>query len=89
MKKELTSFLERGFKLSYKMYYENGDKVRVTFVNDKVLIGKVVDWVHPDDSEDDIEELTIEPDRSPENGKLTGLYINFNVTEVLKTEKLN
>lgn len=75
--------------MKYKMQQEIGDKVKVTFVDNQVLIGKVVDWVIPGDSEDNLEELSIIPDENQENGNLKGLRINFNETEVYKVEKLN
>lgn len=57
-------------------------KVRVTFVDDHVLIGIVDHWTSPGDSEKGLEELTI----VPTEGNLKGHYINFDESEVKKIE---
>ncbi|WP_400194622.1 hypothetical protein [Lysinibacillus telephonicus] len=57
-------------------------KIKVTFVDEEVLIGMVDHWTSPGDSENGVEELTI----IPTEGKLKGQYINFDETEVKNIE---
>ena len=64
------------------IYYDTGTKVKVTFLDNKTLVGTVDHWTPPSDSEDNLEELTI----VPTEGKLKDRHVNFNESEVKTIE---
>ncbi|MGE6602602.1 hypothetical protein ACQKEY_12830 [Lysinibacillus fusiformis] len=64
------------------IFYDTGTKIKVTFTDDQSLIGTVDHWTSRNDSEDDVQELTIKPT----DGELKGQLVNFNENEVKKIE---
>ncbi|MFA1738452.1 hypothetical protein [Lysinibacillus fusiformis] len=64
------------------IYYDTGTKIKVTFTDDQFLIGIVDHWTSSNDSEDDVQELTIKPT----DGELKDQLVNFNENEVKKIE---
>lgn len=64
------------------IYYDSGEKIKVTFTDKQTLIGVVDHWTSPADSEEGVQELTIKPIE----GKLKGRLVNFNEKEVNKIE---
>lgn len=64
------------------MFYDSGVKIKVTFTDDQTLVGIVDHWTSSNDSEDGVQELTIEPTE----GKLKDQLVNFNENEVSTIE---
>lgn len=64
------------------IYYDSGEKIKVTFTDNQTLIGTVDHWTSSADSEDDVQELTIKPIE----GELKGRLVNFNEKEIKKIE---
>ncbi|MGE7977351.1 hypothetical protein [Psychrobacillus sp. NPDC093200] len=64
------------------IYYDSGQRIKVTFIDDQVLIGIVDHWTPPGDSDDGIQELSI----VPTEGKLKGRLVNFNENEIKSIE---
>ncbi|MFF2179408.1 hypothetical protein ACFVT8_23595 [Lysinibacillus sp. NPDC058147] len=64
------------------IFYDSGEKIKVTFTDNQTLIGIVDHWTSPADSEEGVQELTIKPIE----GKLKGRLVNFNENEVNKIE---
>jgi hypothetical protein len=60
------------------IYFDTGTTVKVSFIDNQVLIGKVHHWTPPGDSEEGIQELTI----IPTDGDLKGRLVNFTESEV-------
>ncbi len=64
------------------IFYDTGTKIKVTFTDGQSLVGTVDHWTSRNDSEDDVQELTIKPT----DGELKGQLVNFNENEVKKIE---
>lgn len=64
------------------IYYDSGEKIKVTFIDNQTLIGIVDHWTSPEDSDDEVQELTI----IPTEGKLKDQLTTFNEKEVKKIE---
>ena len=64
------------------IFYNSGEKIKVTFTDNKTLIGIVDHCTSPADSEEGVRELTIKPIE----GNLKGRLVNFNEKEVKEIE---
>ncbi|KOY81295.1 hypothetical protein I6G82_02610 [Lysinibacillus macroides] len=64
------------------IFYNPGEKIKVTFTDDQTLIGIVDHWTSANDSDGDIQELTIKPI----DGELKDQLVNFNENEVSTIE---
>ncbi len=60
------------------IFYDSGEKIKVTFIDNQMLVGIVDHWTSANDSDDGVQELTVKPTE----GNLKGQLVNFNENEV-------